>query len=83
MLVDLTHRLPHSGALLVLSLVTLIAVGTLILLFSGASPEGQQISFLDAVFTATSAASLTGLQIRDTATEISPFGQVVIAVSFN
>ena len=43
-----------------------------------ATADGQHTTVLDALFTATSAASTTGLVLSDTATHWSPFGQVVI-----
>ena len=44
----------------------------------GCDRGGQHTTLLDALFTATSAASTTGLVLSDTATHWSPFGQVVI-----
>jgi trk system potassium uptake protein TrkH len=43
-----------------------------------ASAAGAATRFVDALFTATSAACVTGLVVVDTATHWSPFGQVVI-----
>ncbi|MGD8896576.1 MAG: TrkH family potassium uptake protein [Acidobacteriota bacterium] len=64
--------------LLVSSFGALIAVGTALLLLPAATPEGQSIAFLDALFTATSATCVTGLVVRDTGTAFTPFGQAVI-----
>lgn len=61
------------------SFVILIAVGTLLLVLprAGASPE-HRIGPVDALFTATSAACVTGLGVRDTGGDFSTFGQMVI-----
>ncbi|MCC7144873.1 MAG: hypothetical protein IT443_00355 [Phycisphaeraceae bacterium] len=43
-------------------------------------PVGQELSWTDAVFTIVSAASLTGLTVKDTAHHFTPRGQAVIAL---
>ena len=55
-----------------------IAIGTALLLVPVASAPGQSTSLMDALFTATSAVSVTGLVVNDTATHWSTFGEVVI-----
>jgi trk system potassium uptake protein TrkH len=55
-----------------------IAVGTFILMLPVASASGRWTSLPDAMFTATSAACVTGLVVLDTGTYWSAFGQVVI-----
>ena len=49
-----------------------------VLLALPVSAAGTRIGFLDALFTATSAVCVTGLTVRDTASEYSTFGHVVI-----
>ena len=72
-------RKPRSPwVVLILGLFAITAVGTVLLSLPIATAEGQQTTLLDALFTATSAASTTGLVLSDTATHWSPFGQVVI-----
>ncbi len=68
----------HPLRLLVGSFAALIAAGTGLLLLPAATPESQPLNFVDALFTATSAACVTGLVVRDTGTAFTPFGQVVI-----
>ena len=48
------------------------------LLCQPVSCQGRPISFLDALFTATSAACVTGLAVVDTGTAFTRFGQTVI-----
>jgi trk system potassium uptake protein len=72
-------RRPPSPALsLVTVFLVLISVGTLLLMLPIATNDGSSTRFIDALFTATSAACVTGLVVLDTATHWSPFGQVVI-----
>jgi potassium uptake TrkH family protein len=65
--------------LLIGGFVLLIGVGTLLLMVPRATPGGG-ISFLHALFTATSAACVTGLTVVDTGTCFSPLGQTIILV---
>lgn len=69
-----------------LSTFQIISIGFLLLIFLGAlllmlpfsTRDGQGASFLEALFTATSAACVTGLIVQDTATYWSGFGQFII-----
>ena len=72
------RRAPSPALSLLLLFVVLIAVGTGLLMLPIATAEGQSTALIDAFFTATSAACVTGLVVVDTATHWSPFGQVVI-----
>ena len=56
-----------------------MGAGLLMLPFSTVSGN---ISFLDALFTSTSAVCVTGLIVQDTATFFAPFGQVIILLLF-
>ncbi|MEN9979965.1 MAG: TrkH family potassium uptake protein [candidate division WOR-3 bacterium] len=64
--------------MLVISFLTLIAAGTLLLTFPAATTDGRGADILTALFTATSATCVTGLIVRDTGTYFSHFGQLVI-----
>jgi trk system potassium uptake protein TrkH len=55
-----------------------VAVGTGLLLIPAATAPGRRTDVIDAVFTATSAVSVTGLAVVDTGSHWSVFGQVVI-----
>jgi trk system potassium uptake protein TrkH len=74
------RRPPPPAASLVLLFLGLIGAGTLLLMLPIATNDGTATGFLDALFTATSAACVTGLVVFDTATHWSPFGQIVIMV---
>lgn len=69
---------PPPALSLVILFVILISAGTLLLMLPLATNDGSSTRFIDALFTATSAACVTGLVVLDTATHWSPFGQVVI-----
>lgn len=67
----------HPPAILMLGFLALILIGTLLLLLPFAAE--RDITFLNALFTATSAVTVTGLGVVGTA-EYSTFGQVAIAL---
>lgn len=60
------------------SFAALVLVGSLLLVVPAAAAPGHQISYLDALFTATSAICVTGLIVVDTPVAFSTFGHVVI-----
>ena len=59
------------------SFLLVIAVGTLLLTLPISSKTGR-LGVIDAMFTATSATCVTGLVVRDTWSQFSLFGQVII-----
>lgn len=71
----------HPAQFLAISFIVAIMVGTMFLLLPMSTKTGH-ISFIDALFTATSGVCVTGLIVQDTATYFTPFGQVVILVLF-
>lgn len=64
--------------IIALGFLTIIAVGTLLLMMPFASKSGESVGFVPALFTAVSSSCVTGLIVLDTATSWSLFGQVVI-----
>ncbi len=60
------------------SFLVLIAAGTFLLMLPCSSRDGVSVNFLDALFTSTSASCVTGLVVRDTWTQWTLFGQLVI-----
>jgi trk system potassium uptake protein TrkH len=63
---------------LVIGFAALIIVGGLLLSLPVASRSGDRLSFMDALFTSTSAVCVTGLVVVDTYDQFSLFGQLVI-----
>ncbi|MGH2417018.1 MAG: TrkH family potassium uptake protein [Candidatus Limnocylindria bacterium] len=72
------RRAPAPALSLLILFLVLISLGTILLMLPIAAADGSATRFVDALFTATSAACVTGLVVLDTATHWSPFGQVVI-----
>lgn len=72
------RRAPSPAPTLLFAFAVLIAIGTGLLMLPFAAASGESTAFIDALFTATSAACVTGLVVLDTGTHWSPFGQVVI-----
>ena len=65
---------------IVLSFLVIIFLGSLFLSSSLAHNEGKDVNYIDALFTATSATTVTGLVVVDTADTYNWFGQVIILV---
>jgi trk system potassium uptake protein TrkH len=57
-----------------------IVIGTILLLLPWATIHSQPLSFIDALFTATSAVCVTGLIVADTATDFTVFGHTIVLV---
>jgi len=67
--------------MLIVSFITAIIVGTILLLLPISTVQGK-ISLIDALFTSTSAVCVTGLIVVDTATYFTTFGKTVIMLLF-
>lgn len=67
-----------SFQVIILGFLSVILLGTLLLMLPFSSRAGVMTPFLDAFFTATSAVCVTGLVVHDTVTYWSSFGQIVI-----
>ena len=62
--------------IVLISYLALILIGTLLLILPFSTT--RDISFLDALFTATSAVTVTGLIVLDTGKDFTPVGQLII-----
>ena len=77
----LVNKLKLSPSLVfILSFLVLILIGTALLSLPRSTTAG--ISFIDALFTSTSAVCVTGLAVLDTSVAFTPFGQVIIMTLF-
>ncbi|WP_125544880.1 TrkH family potassium uptake protein [Levilactobacillus lindianensis] len=65
---------------MVAGFLLIILIGTVLLSLPIATRSGQGTSFIDVLFTATSATCITGLTVVNTAANWTTFGQVVIMV---
>jgi trk system potassium uptake protein len=61
---------------LVLGLVVLIAIGTVLLMIPGATT--RRLSLMEAFFTSTSAAAVTGLSLFPVSTDLTIWGQIIL-----
>lgn len=68
----------NPAILFVGSFAIIALVGTFLLMLPSATT--RDITFTDALFTATSATVVTGLSVLDTATDFTSFGQTIIIV---
>ena len=64
--------------ILAFGFLTVILMGALLLSTPLASSGGESIGWVDALFTSTSAVCVTGLIVKDTPSDFSLFGQIVI-----
>ncbi len=64
--------------LLVLGYLSVIIIGTILLIIPFSSQITGSASFMDALFTVVSASCVTGLVVQDTATHWTIYGQIVI-----
>ncbi|BFL45743.1 H(+)-transporting ATPase [Lactonifactor longoviformis] len=68
------------GRLIVLGFAGVILLGTFLLMMPVSVREGQQVSFINALFTSTSAVCVTGLIAIDTADHFTVFGRTIVAL---
>ncbi|PYY30857.1 TrkH family potassium uptake protein [Paenibacillus illinoisensis] len=66
--------------ILVGGFLLIISIGTILLMLPISNRSGEHLAFIDALFTATSAACVTGLVVVDVGTTFNLFGQIVIMV---
>ena len=72
------HKHITSFQIIILDFLSVIILGSILLMLPVATSDGKGAVCSDALFTATSAVCVTGLVIHDTATYWSMFGQSVI-----
>lgn len=68
----------HPAVLFIVSFVFLILFGAICLMLPAATTK--QITFLQALFTSTSAVTVTGLAVLDTGKDFTFFGQIIILI---
>ena len=66
--------------IILLSFFLAIMVGSILLVLPISAQNGESVSYLDALFTATTATCVTGLVTLPTVSTWSVFGQVVILI---
>ena len=77
---SILHRKKRMTSFQVITIgfLSVIFVGSILLMLPVSSKTGHFTPFLEALFTATSATCVTGLVVHDTATYWSGFGQLII-----
>jgi trk system potassium uptake protein len=75
-------RFRQPGRVIATAFGSAVLAGTALLSLPIATTSGQRATFVDALFTATSAVCVTGLAIVDTGQHWSTFGEVVILCLF-
>lgn len=68
----------NPAQILALGYLVIITFGTMLLLLPISTIDGRGLSFVDALFTATSATAVTGLVVVTTGTYLTLFGQLVV-----
>jgi len=66
------------GKVVVLAAALAIFIGTILLLLPWSTVSSKPLTFIDALFTATSAVCVTGLIVADTAADFTTFGHAII-----
>lgn len=74
--INFKRQILNPAQLFVFSFLGIVLLGSLLLLLPNATVN--PISFMDALFTSTSAVCVTGLIVLDTATDFTTFGQTII-----
>ncbi|MFC2185913.1 TrkH family potassium uptake protein [Fulvivirgaceae bacterium LMO-SS25] len=76
--INFNRTVLNPAQLFILSFLFIILIGSLLLILPNATYDG--ISYLDALFTSTSAVCVTGLIVLDTGSHFTMFGQTIIMI---
>lgn len=76
--INFKRTILNPAQLFILSFLIIILIGSFLLILPNATYDG--ISYLDALFTSTSAVCVTGLIVVDTGTHFTLFGQTIIMI---
>ncbi len=68
----------HTNQIVLLTFLMLITTGTILFMLPFATTNGEGLSFINALFTATSASCVTGLTVVDAKNDLTGFGQFVL-----
>ncbi len=70
----------NPAQILVVGFIIMILIGSILLAMPFSTETGESISYIDALFTATSAVCVTGLAVVDTGSTFNLFGEIVLLV---
>jgi trk system potassium uptake protein TrkH len=79
---NILSRYLSPAGIFVLSFAMVILLGTIFLCLPFSEGSGYRITFVDALFTSTSAVCVTGLTVLDIGNNLSLAGQIVTLVLF-
>lgn len=68
----------RPATLFITAYLMMIVLGSVLLMLPGMNRTGQQLNYLDALFTSVSASCVCGLQVQDIATFFNTKGQLII-----
>lgn len=74
------RKVLSPGRIIALGFLTVILIGAGLLMLPCSRRAGVELSYIDALFTSTSAVCVTGLVVMDSATAFTPVGRTVLAV---
>ena len=74
-----TMKNQPPGRLIAMGFAMVILLGAILLMLPCSVKDGAEVSFIDALFTSTSAVCVTGLIVIDTADHFTAFGQGIVA----
>ena len=69
-----------AGRLIALSFIAVILLGSVLLILPCSVNDGVEISYIDSLYTSTSAVCVTGLIVVDPGTAFTPIGQFFLAL---
>ncbi len=70
----------HPYVFIILTFLSVILLGTICFMLPWAVTDGKHLSFIDALFMATSSVCVTGLSVITPAVKFSLFGKIIMAV---
>ena len=79
-IVNFVNKRTNPALLIVVSFITVIAFGTLLLMLPRSTLEHIRLPMVDALFISTSAVCVTGLSPVEIANTFTPEGQIIIAL---
>lgn len=72
----------NRSFLIALSFIFLIVFGTVILMSPNVTTSGESLKFIDALFMATSASTVTGFSVINISTELNYLGQTILLILY-
>ena len=68
----------HPYMIIISSFLSVILIGTILLVMPFASTSGKSIGFVDSLFMATSSVCVTGLSVVNVSVDLTVYGKIVM-----